>query len=172
MIRFTTEAAEGEGVEPSRLIARPASNRLPSPIGLSFRSSIGAAGTRTRISALPRRRPPVGRRSLRSVVLPDRRECACCNRRPQNWTCRGIEPRSPGCEPSVFPLDQQPFATQLRVRGGHSGRAGNRRSARELNPVFRLTMAACRPKHLQTNCQALASASSRIEALAVGIEPT
>src|SRR5262249_47524458 len=30
--------AEGEGVEPSRLIARPFSRRLPSPIGLPFRS--------------------------------------------------------------------------------------------------------------------------------------
>src|SRR4051812_3167629 len=29
--------AEGEGVEPSRLIARPGSNRVPSPIGLPFR---------------------------------------------------------------------------------------------------------------------------------------
>jgi hypothetical protein len=29
--------AEGEGVEPSRLIARPGSGRVPSPIGLSFR---------------------------------------------------------------------------------------------------------------------------------------
>jgi hypothetical protein len=28
--------AEGEGVEPSRLIARPGSGRVPSPIGLSF----------------------------------------------------------------------------------------------------------------------------------------
>ena len=28
--------AEGEGVEPSRLIARPSSNRVPSPIGLPF----------------------------------------------------------------------------------------------------------------------------------------
>ena len=30
--------AEGEGVELSRLIARPLSRRLPSPIGLTFRS--------------------------------------------------------------------------------------------------------------------------------------
>ncbi len=29
--------AEGEGVEPSRLIARPSSSRVPSPIGLPFR---------------------------------------------------------------------------------------------------------------------------------------
>ena len=29
--------AEGEGVEPSRLIARPLSGRLPSPVGLTFR---------------------------------------------------------------------------------------------------------------------------------------
>ena len=28
--------AEGEGVEPSRLSARPGSGRVPSPIGLSF----------------------------------------------------------------------------------------------------------------------------------------
>jgi hypothetical protein len=32
-----SEQAEGEGVEPSRLIARPGSGRVPSPIGLSFR---------------------------------------------------------------------------------------------------------------------------------------
>jgi hypothetical protein len=32
-------SAEGEGVEPSRLIARPISSRVPSPIGLPFRSS-------------------------------------------------------------------------------------------------------------------------------------
>src|SRR3954447_6114139 len=36
MMRSDTEA-EGEGVEPSRLIARPGSGRVPSPIGLSFR---------------------------------------------------------------------------------------------------------------------------------------
>lgn len=30
--------AEGEGVEPSRLIARPGSSRMPSPFGLPFRS--------------------------------------------------------------------------------------------------------------------------------------
>src|SRR5208282_391341 len=29
--------AEGEGVEPPRLIARPLSGRLPSPVGLTFR---------------------------------------------------------------------------------------------------------------------------------------
>ena len=31
--------AEGEGVEPSRLIARPLSGRLPSPVGLPFRKA-------------------------------------------------------------------------------------------------------------------------------------
>jgi hypothetical protein len=33
------DSAEGEGVEPSRLIARPISNRVPSPFGLPFRFS-------------------------------------------------------------------------------------------------------------------------------------
>ena len=41
----------------------------------------------------------------------------------------GIEPRLPGCKPSVFPLDQRPVVLK--------------RSVRELNPVFRLTTAAC-----------------------------
>jgi hypothetical protein len=36
MTRSDTEA-EGEGVEPSRLIARPVSSRVPSPFGLPFR---------------------------------------------------------------------------------------------------------------------------------------
>jgi hypothetical protein len=35
--RFRHVQAEGEGVEPSRLIARPISNRVPSPFGLPFR---------------------------------------------------------------------------------------------------------------------------------------
>ena len=26
------------------------------------------------------------------------------------WTGRGIEPRSPGCKPSVFPLDEPPMS--------------------------------------------------------------
>ena len=42
---------------------------------------------------------------------------------------RGIEPRLPGCKPSVFPLDQRPVVLK--------------RSVQELNPVFRLTTAAC-----------------------------
>jgi hypothetical protein len=36
-MRSSALRAEGEGVEPSRLIARPISNRVPSPIGLPFR---------------------------------------------------------------------------------------------------------------------------------------
>jgi hypothetical protein len=36
--------AEGEGVEPSRLIARPLSRRLPSPVGLPFRIEAAVAG--------------------------------------------------------------------------------------------------------------------------------
>src|SRR5262249_44271835 len=43
--------AEGEGVEPSRLIARPFSGRLPSPIGLPFRKA-AAAGIEPAIVSL------------------------------------------------------------------------------------------------------------------------
>jgi hypothetical protein len=48
--------AEGEGVEPSRLIARPFSGRLPSPIGLPFRSSCG--GRNRTCNRLLNREPP------------------------------------------------------------------------------------------------------------------
>jgi hypothetical protein len=41
--------------------------------------------------------------------------------RLQSVERRGIEPRLPGCKPSVFPLDQRPF--------------NNQRSVRESNPV-------------------------------------
>ncbi len=44
------------------------------------------------------------------------------------WTGRGIEPRSPGCRPGIFPLDEQPI---------------HQRSVRESNPAFRLTKAVC-----------------------------
>ena len=37
-------SAEGEGVEPSRLVARPGSSRVPSPVGLPFRLSVWMAG--------------------------------------------------------------------------------------------------------------------------------
>ena len=41
---LTDPGAEGEGVEPSRLIARLFSRQLPSPIGLPFRKSTKKAG--------------------------------------------------------------------------------------------------------------------------------
>ena len=42
---------------------------------------------------------------------------------------RGIEPRLPGCKPSVFPLDQRPVSIE--------------RSVPELNRVFLLTEEVC-----------------------------
>ncbi len=42
---------------------------------------------------------------------------------------RGIEPRLPGCKPSVFPLDQRPASIE--------------RSVPELNRVFLLTTEVC-----------------------------
>ena len=60
--------AEGEGVEPSRLIARPLSRRVPSPVGLPFRSSCGGRN-RTCVVAVnsrlpvPTRAPPQSSRT-------------------------------------------------------------------------------------------------------------
>jgi hypothetical protein len=45
----TLRTAEGEGVEPSRLIAHPGSGRVPSPIGLPFRMSHPLYGSAVRL---------------------------------------------------------------------------------------------------------------------------
>ena len=55
--------AEGEGIEPSRLIARPGSGRVPSPIGLSFRVFSSGGRNRTRV-------PPVNGRVLVPARTP------------------------------------------------------------------------------------------------------
>ena len=55
--------AEGEGIEPSRLIARPGSGRVPSPIGLSFRVFSSGGRNRTRV-------PPVNSRVLVPARTP------------------------------------------------------------------------------------------------------
>lgn len=36
---------------------------------------------------------------------------------PVQWTGRGIEPRSPGCKPGVFPLDQPPMSPTVVPEG-------------------------------------------------------
>jgi hypothetical protein len=45
----TARTAEGEGVEPSRLVARPGSGRVPSPVGLPFRWSHPLYGQAVRL---------------------------------------------------------------------------------------------------------------------------
>src|SRR6185295_2548195 len=57
------------------------------------------------------------------------------------WTGRGIEPRSPRCKRGIFPLDEPPMFCQ--------------RSVWELNPVFRLTTAACSHSTYRPNCSSI-----------------
>ena len=75
--------AEGEGVEPSRLIARPLSGRLPSPVGLPFRKAAVAGiepATRRLTGARPYQHRPHRNRSqdggiwTRDLVLPKHAE--------------------------------------------------------------------------------------------------
>jgi hypothetical protein len=54
---------------------------------------------------------------------------------------RGVEPRSPGCKPGVFPLDQQPVSVDHRQR-----------SARESNSVPLLTRKGCRRRTRGPSC--------------------
>src|SRR5262249_4548194 len=71
------EQAEGEGVEPSRLIARPGSGRVPSPIGLSFRVLSSGGRNRTCVNPVnsrvpvPARAPPESNRRVRQSGWPD-----------------------------------------------------------------------------------------------------
>ena len=52
------------------------------------------------------------------------------------WTGRGIEPRSPGCRPGIFPLDEPPMSL-AEVRPG-------------IEPSLPLYRSGVRPQHLQT----------------------
>src|SRR5262245_55456947 len=49
--RLLVSKAEGEGVEPSRLIARPGSSRVPSPFGLPFHIKSGRLDSNQRSRA-------------------------------------------------------------------------------------------------------------------------
>jgi hypothetical protein len=66
-----TLLAEGEGVEPPRLIARPCSRRLPSPIGWPFRSHLcPAPGPCIAASGLePELRPYEGQPGARPAAV-------------------------------------------------------------------------------------------------------
>ena len=56
---------------------------------------------------------------------------------PSQWTGRGVEPRSPGCRPGIFPLDEPPmFSTEVR-----SG----------VEPELRPYQGRVLPQHLQTD---------------------
>jgi hypothetical protein len=59
-------SAEGEGVEPSRLIARPVSTGVPSPVGLPFRIAVWMAGFEPAMSGFRRRRIEPGSPTSRS----------------------------------------------------------------------------------------------------------
>jgi hypothetical protein len=71
---------------------------------------------------------------------------------------RGVEPRSPGCKPGVFPLDQQPVSVDHRQR-----------SARESNSVPLLTRKGCRRRTRGPSCFILGFTSHRIAG--PGFEP-
>jgi hypothetical protein len=62
-------SAEGEGVEPSRLIARPVSTRLPSPVGLPLRIESG------RLDSNQRSRASEARDHSRLVHVPKKQPC-------------------------------------------------------------------------------------------------
>src|SRR5689334_7575000 len=87
---------------------------------------------------------PVGPPPRQGGVVP-------LDHEPIQWTGRGIEPRSPRCKRGIFPLDEPPMFCK--------------RSVWELNPVFRLTTAACSHSTYRPMCL-------RIAVIPDGIEPS
>ncbi len=119
--------AEGEGVEPSRLIARPISNRVPSPIGLPFRVS-----TRldlTRLSVRLYCSPPLllncsicGRDAAKTSELPKKLTEHRVGLEPTlpHYGCGVFAARRPVRELEEGPEGLEPSPAWLRARGSAS----------------------------------------------------
>ena len=109
--------AEGEGVEPSRLIARPLSRRLPSPIGLTFHNASCGGRNRTCDVTL-NRRPPVPTQAP-PQAKSGRRDLNPRSRAPDDHAAHGARRRTR-------------LSYVLPIKSAQ----------RELNPRFRLGKAA------------------------------
>ena len=111
--KSTLLSAEGERVELSRLIARPLSKRLPSPIGLPFRSSSCGGRNRTCDEAI-NSRPPVPAQDpphqVRTTGFEPAFSCfrntrdARTSPRPEVERLAGLEPAIPAWQASTLPL--------------------------------------------------------------------
>ena len=64
------------------------------------------------------------------------------------WTGRGIEPRSPGCRPGVFPLDQPPIVQEVRPG---------------VEPGLLPYQGSVQPQHLQTKSSGSGSRTRPVE---------
>ena len=92
-------------------------------------------------SSLSLNRPlafPIHRNDVHIVQRTFRRRFPAVFRRRFIVERRGIEPRLPGCKPSVFPLDQRPKIQEVRPG---------------IEPGLPPYHSGVPPKHLQTICQ-------------------
>ena len=87
----TSLAAEGEGVEPSRLVARPGSGRMPSPVGLPFRLSVWMAGFEPAWPGTRGRRMKPGSPTSRALFAPSPRP----TKKARGRVTPGLESRRP-----------------------------------------------------------------------------
>ena len=101
-VRHRCMPAEREGVEPSRLVARPFSGRLPSPVGLPFRL--------LRSLTLPAHQKESTQRELNPHVLHGK-QAGC------RYITGAPIPLGPeGVEPSSGPYKEPALAVELRAR--------------------------------------------------------
>src|SRR5262245_35511883 len=95
-------SAEGKGFEPSSRVENRLSRAARPTISgyLPFPATHGDSGPELRHARAV---------SARWTMSPSRK----CQ-----WTGRGVEPRSPGCKPGIFPLDEPPILVLREVRPG------------------------------------------------------
>ena len=87
-----------------------------SPFGL-YSYSLSRCRSRISRSSFSLKRPlafPIHRKAVHIVQRTFRRRFPAVLRRRLIVERRGIEPRLPGCKPSVFPLDQRPEIQEVR----------------------------------------------------------
>jgi hypothetical protein len=139
--------AEGEGVEPPRLIARPLSRRMPSPVGLTFRKGCGGRN-RTCVKAVNSRLPVPARDPPQSKSgRPE------LNRRSRAPGARGIpgfptscSRRAPsGSRTRTSAMARRQAAATSWARSRHAELSKIKSTGRESNPRRRVTSAVSSP---------------------------
>ncbi len=147
--------AEGERVELSRLIARPLSGRLPSPVGLTFRK--GCGGRNRTCDVTLNRRPPVRAQAPPQSHQSGRRDLNPRSRAPATTAARRCpaeyqaflrpvhQERPAGVEPALPPRQGGRLPLHHGRKQGVPDCQRSKSTGRDSNPRRRITGAVSLP---------------------------